>query len=146
MKRHPALVNLSRDHYHGLLLAQQMKADAAPYKGYPTDLEGKIRFLFSEYEQKLNPHFKEEETLLFPQVREKSPELAALVDDLIAEHRKLFALIESVQAAGDQKKVLNEFGILLEQHIRKEERRLFELIQETFSDAELAAFENKLHR
>ena len=74
MKRHPALVRLSRDHYFGLLLAQQMKTGAAPYKGYPTDVEGKIRYLFQDYEEKLKPHFAAEENILF---------LLLLVEDMV---------------------------------------------------------------
>ncbi|MBK5286436.1 MAG: hemerythrin domain-containing protein [Bacteroidia bacterium] len=83
MKRHPALVRLSREHYFVLLLAQQMKADAAPYQGYPTDTEGKIRYLFTDYEEKLKPHFADEENVLFPAVKNITPEISSLVDELI---------------------------------------------------------------
>ena len=145
MKRHPALVRLSRDHYSGLLLAQQMKTGAAPYKGYPVDLEGKVRYLFSEYEQKLKPHFADEENILFPAVAKHSSEIASLVNELAKEHRQLFSLIESVSSARDPKEVLNNIGVLLEQHIRKEERKLFELIQQTLSDEELTELERKLN-
>lgn len=144
MKRHPALVKLSRDHYSGLLLAQQMKINAAPYRGYPTDLEGKIRFLISEYEEMLKPHFAQEENILFPLAAKKSPELAALVDELIAEHRQLTSLIESVSDSVHQKEKLNDIGFLLEQHIRREERKLFQMIQETMSEEELGELEKKL--
>src|SRR5690242_16440394 len=145
MKRHPALVKLSRDHYFGLLLAQQMKAGAAPYKGYPTDLEGKIRYLFSEYEEKLKPHFADEENILFPAARKSSPKLASLVDDLVSEHRQLFKMINDVPASPDKKEALNKIGLLLEQHIRKEERQLFELMQEELGEDELTALESKLN-
>lgn len=144
MKRHPGLIRLSRDHYFGLLLAQQMKAGAAPYKGYPTDVEGKIRFLFSDYEEKLKPHFTAEENILFPAVKNLSPEISNLVDELIGEHRQLFSLIESVNSSSDKKEQLNKIGVLLEQHIRKEERKLFELIQQSMSEEKLLEMEKKL--
>ena len=144
MKRHHALVKLSRDHYHGLLLAQQIKTGAAPYKGYPTDLEGKITFLFSEYEQKLKPHFALEENVLFPMAAKKSEELSTLVNELIKEHRQLFSMIENVPRSKDQPQALNEIGVLLEQHIRKEERKLFEMVQQTFSEEEIKVLEYKM--
>jgi len=144
VKRHPALVRLSRDHYFGLLLAQQMKAGAAPYKGYPTDVEGKIHYLFSDYEEKLKPHFAAEENILFPAVKNRSPEISTLVGELISEHRQLFSLIESVNTTADKKERLNEIGMLLEQHIRKEERRLFEMIQQAMNGEELLELERKL--
>jgi len=145
LKRHPALVRLSRDHYFGLLLAQQMKEGAAPYKGYPTDLEGKIRYLFSEYEEKLKPHFADEENILFPAARKCSPGLAALADELVREHRQLFKMINDVPASPDKKEALNEIGKLLEQHIRKEERQLFEMMQQELGAGELSELERKLN-
>ena len=144
MKRHSALIRLSRDHYFGLLLAQQMKHGAAPYKGYPEDTEGKIRYLFSDYEEKLKPHFAAEENILFPSVKNVSPEISSLVDELISEHRDIFILIEGVNAADDKKEQLNKIGVLLEKHIRKEERKLFELIQQRLSEDELKELEKNL--
>ena len=144
VKRHPALVRLSRDHYFGLLLAQQLKHGAAPYKGYPTDTEGKIKFLFSDYEEKLKPHFAAEENILFPAVKNLSPGISSLVEELISEHRKIFSLIEEVNSTTDKKEQLNKIGVLLEQHIRKEERKLFELIQQTMGEKELVELEKKL--
>ena len=40
--------------------------------------------------------------------------------------------------------ILNELGVLLESHIRKEERVLFEKIQNLLSDEELKQLEIKL--
>ena len=121
-----------------------MKAGAAPYKGYPTDVEGKIHYLFSDYEEKLKPHFAAEENILFPAVKNRSPEISTLVGELISEHRQLFSLIESVNTTADKKERLNEIGMLLEQHIRKEERRLFEMIQQAMNGEELLELERKL--
>lgn len=144
MKRHPALVRLSRDHFYGLLLAQQMKHGAAPYNGYPADVEGKIRYLFTDYEEKLKPHFAAEENILFPAVKNSSPEISSLVDELISEHREIFSLIEEVNSIPDKKEQLNTIGMLLEQHIRKEERKLFEMIQQSMSEEKLLALEKEL--
>jgi hypothetical protein len=36
MKRHEALIPLSRDHHGTLILARLLRSDAPPYKGLPT--------------------------------------------------------------------------------------------------------------
>ena len=145
MIRHPALIRLSREHNSGLLLAQQMKTGAAPYRGYPTDIEGKIQFLIAEYEIKLKPHFAQEEEILFPKAGNVSAEMATLVEELVSEHRQLHLLIASVSSSPNKNELLNEIGVLLEKHIRKEERKLFEGIQQAFNEAELLALDKALN-
>lgn len=53
MKRHKALIPLSHDHHHGLLLAQLVKKNVPDYKGLHKNLEGKIKYILSAIEKKL---------------------------------------------------------------------------------------------
>ncbi len=66
MKRHPALVPLSREHQKGLLLAQLIKKNAPDYNGLPNDLIGKMNYAKEVYNNELVQHFKDEEELVFP--------------------------------------------------------------------------------
>ena len=61
MKRHKALIPLSHDHHHGLLLPQLIKKNAPDYKGLPKDLEGKINYTLETYNSSLKNHFDDEE-------------------------------------------------------------------------------------
>jgi hemerythrin-like domain-containing protein len=79
-------------------------------------------------------------------VKNLSPEIFSLVDELTDEHRQIFSLIEDVNSVTDKAEQLNKTGVLLEKHIRKEERKLFELIQQAMSEDELTSLEIKLKR
>ena len=63
MKRHTALIPLSQDHHHGLLLAQLIKKNAPEYKGLPKDLIGKMNYTNDIYNTELEHHFEDEEKL-----------------------------------------------------------------------------------
>lgn len=77
----------------------------------------------------LVPHFDAEERLLFPFLRAHVPATAPLLDALVADHRRFEALREAVAAAADdgaRGPALTAFADLLETHVRREERELFE--------------------
>jgi hemerythrin superfamily protein len=77
----------------------------------------------------LVPHFRAEEDLLFPFLRAHLPAAAALLDALVADHRRFEELRDVVAAAGDDAArgpALAAFADLLEAHVRREERELFE--------------------
>lgn len=134
MKRHNALIPLSHDHHHGLLLSQLLKNDAPKYKGLPTDVQGKIEYLDNAYKTELKPHFKNEEEILFPFVRGKDSNLDALIDELLDQHIKIEQLYEQVKTSDEKIDTMNDFALLLGEHIRLEEREVFPLIQELFGD------------
>jgi hemerythrin-like domain-containing protein len=53
-------------------------------------------------------------------------------DELIAEHRRMTALVNILRQAGDRA-AIEEFTDLLRRHVRKEENFLFEEMQRTLS-------------
>lgn len=145
MKRHKALILLSHDHHRGLLLAQLLKKNAPPYKGLPKDISGKIQYAVNAFNLELVQHFEDEEKILFPLLKEKSAESNKLIDELISEHK---ILRENILGFGDNKnpvEIMDETGKLLEQHIRKEERILFQNAQNELSDDELDMIETKIN-
>ncbi len=144
IKRHSSLVNLSRDHYSGLLLSSVLKKDTPDFKNMPVSPGDKVVFVKEKYETELKGHFLAEEDILFPFALGRKPEIDQLIKELILEHRELEARINSLESANDLVNALNETGFLLESHIRKEERQLFQLIQDNFTEAELSTLENKL--
>ena len=130
MLRDPSLIPLSHQHQHGLALAvlidRGLKADPSP--GKATELCGMVADMF---ELELVHHFKVEEEVLFPAIREK---LASdgILDQLIAQHREMEALAGRIASApeGERNELLTAFGELLSRHIRIEERQLFQEVQE----------------
>ncbi|HEX3072940.1 MAG TPA: hemerythrin domain-containing protein [Ignavibacteriales bacterium] len=145
MKRHKCLIALSHDHHHGLLLAQLVKKNAPDYQNLPKDIPGKIDYAKKFYHSDLSLHFKKEENALFPAVKGKDKELDELIRTLIAEHLKITHLVFDLDESGNAPAVLDELGHLLEDHIRKEERKLFPLIESNFNDEELEKIERELN-
>lgn len=136
MKRHEALAPLSREHHGALILAQLIKRNAPVYRGLPTDTVGKIQYAIQFYQSDLLAHFKKEEAVLL-KVKHCSSDVAAITEEIIAEHGLLKDMFLSLETATDSIAALDELGHLLQTHIRKEERILFPLIQEHCSEEEL---------
>jgi iron-sulfur cluster repair protein YtfE (RIC family) len=143
MKRHPALIPLSQDHHKALLLAQLLKRNAPEYYGLPKDLIGKMNFAKEIYHTELEHHFRDEEQFVFPYLKEKDAELDNLISEILNEHiilkEKILSLVDNPNLI-DQ---LDEIGNILGEHVRKEERILFEKAQTILSDYELKIIENE---
>lgn len=144
MKRHKALQSLSQEHHHGLLLAQLIKAGSPEYKGLPSTTVDKKLYTIKFFEENLIPHFKKEEEVLFPLTRKKNSNVENLVTELIKQHKEIDLLINKLKDSSQPEDELDELGKLLEAHIRKEERELFQMIQEILSKTELIKLESDL--
>lgn len=143
MKRHKSIIPLSHDHYHGLMLAQLIKKGAPKYESLPTDLIGKAKHVKVSWEQELKQHFDNEEQILFPFVQGKNDEIDVLIEEVLVEHVKIKLLIDELDSTDNLESTLDNLGVLLEKHIRKEERVLFAKIQDTFN-LELDELEGKI--
>ena len=135
MKRHESLIPLSRFHRSCLFLALIAKENAPAVKGYPTEINEKISYANSFFIRRLRPHFDREEKL-WSFVANKSEELAKIVDELSIERTTLILLFQKLNE-NCTKATLHEMGTLLEKHVRKEERVLFQQIQKDLTDEEL---------
>lgn len=126
MKRHDALVQLSRDHHFGLLLCWKLK------EGLKRDVspERISRYIQLFYEKNLKPHFAEEEETLFPLLGNHHP----LIEEAISQHRTFEKMIGE---GFDNPEKIQTFRDLLELHIRKEERQIFPEIEAKASEDEL---------
>jgi iron-sulfur cluster repair protein YtfE (RIC family) len=137
MKRHKSLYPLSHDHHHGLILAQLIKKNAPKYKNLPNTIGGKVEYTIFFYNTELVKHFQHEEEILFPPAKGRDESLDKLIKEIIAEHKKIKNLVESLKTTNNYEDVLDELGHLLESHIRKEERKLFPEIEKMLSATEL---------
>lgn len=133
MFRVEELRELSRDHHGALVLARSARNAAAGKDGLTADEQWPL--VEANFEAVLEPHFKVEEELMAPvMVAHGKADLAAQQLREHAEIRKLLASDSERSAAN-----LMRFGELLEQHVRFEERELFELAQDIMTPEELGA-------
>jgi len=129
MKRHPALIPLSREHHQMLLLARLLQNDAPPYKGLPTVKEEKLAYARHQFEMMIEGHFQKEDQNFSEMKLRLSMELQRMVEELIKEHILLRKKFHNLDV-----ETLDETGKMLEKHIRKEERVFFEDIQKELGD------------
>ena len=131
MKRIPELRGLSEDHHHGLVLARKAKKAAAG-----KDLH-KTTQVWTEVERKfqtdLEPHFQIEENFIAPFLEIHGE--SELVKQLHTEHEALRDCL--APGSGRLPADLQRFGMMLEKHIRFEEREFFAAAQKCLSQAVL---------
>ncbi|MBI4937833.1 MAG: hemerythrin domain-containing protein [Nitrosomonadales bacterium] len=125
MKRSPALRKLSNEHHHGLVLAKRARKAAGTEDAQRAWQEIRARFA-----TELEPHFLAEESGLLPALERAGA--TDLVQRTLAEHAALRRLIGENGAQS-----MTGFAELLEQHIRFEERELFEAAQQKLSPEEI---------
>lgn len=143
MKRHPSLAHLSRDHHGALILARLLQKNAPAYNGLPIAPAGKAAYAFKFYTDELIKHFAQEEEA-FALVKGGSEAVDLLLQTIIDEHQMLhhsFNTIKNDEALPEQ---LDKLGKLLEDHVRKEERTFFPLIEQTCDEELMKAIEQSL--
>lgn len=140
MKRHPALIPLSREHQPALLLAQVLKKDAPAFNGMPSTVPDKAAFALKMYQLNLKEHFAKEEEV-FSKIKNINAAIDALAAEIIVEHQQLSTAFLALNKTDHTAEELDVLGETLDAHIRKEERVLFPLMQEHCSEEVLASFQ-----
>ncbi len=138
MKRDPRLRDLSEDHHHALVLARRATRAAAGGQVSNEEWEAMVR----SFEAELEPHFVLEERYLLP-VLENGPH-AHLVERTLREHAALRELIRGEEGPLDRR--LGSFGAALSDHVRFEERELFQIFQDEASAQALEAIADACRR
>ena len=133
-KRHASLQPLSREHHQALLLCWKFRQGFA--KG--VEPERMMKYAGWFWTTYLAPHFKAEEDVFFPILAKDHPGIIKA----LKQHKDLKAMFHSKDS--DVAYTLRQIAFELEQHIRFEERDLFNDIQEKASPAQLEAL-TKLH-
>lgn len=129
MQRHPNLVPLSHEHKSLLFVCRYLKKDAAPYEGFPLETNAKMDYMVKVFQEIMVPHIQKEDHL-FEQCRGFSPEMDAMLDELLHEHRLISGMYSALVDSKDLIADMDTLARSLEAHIRKEERVVFEKMQE----------------
>ena len=126
MKRHEALVQLSRDHHFGLLLCWKLK------EGLKREIsvERMEKYIQLFYQQNLKPHFGEEEDSIFKVLGYEHP----MIKEAMSQHQTIHKMIDEGFSTPEE---IEKFRALLELHIRTEEREIFPEIERQATDEQL---------
>jgi iron-sulfur cluster repair protein YtfE (RIC family) len=134
MLRDKSLIPLSRQHQRALALCVRIdRASPIPDADLPA-WQAEAAQLF---QTEITIHFSAEEQVVFPAAR-KFQELISLVEDLICDHSALRASFAQAEAGNMNAAELSTFAHRMSAHIRKEERQLFERMQQLMTQEELA--------
>lgn len=132
-KRDPALIPLSHDHHHALVIAMLLRRatnDTAP---------GTRQAFLDFWRYECSEHFRIEEQILFPAYAQNAgdddPMLRRAHDDHEAIRRMADELAATESTTGAR---LEELGDTLSAHVRFEERELFPAIEQELSAERLA--------
>jgi iron-sulfur cluster repair protein YtfE (RIC family) len=133
MLRDKSLIPLSHQHQHALALCVRIdRAQPIPAE----DLQAWLEEIERDFAREIEIHFSAEESVLFPAARQ-FPEMILLVKELIADHAALRECFSRVSARTMPAETLPAFARQLSVHIRKEERQLFERLQQLMSRQQL---------
>ncbi len=126
IKRSSQLTPLSKDHHEGLLFS--WKINRGIQKGL--DPERIVVYVRWFWKNDLEEHFREEEEILAPFLKE-SP----MVQRMIDEHRQIKGMIDSPALSSNEN--LSKLATLVHDHIRFEERELFQAAEEQLDPKDL---------
>jgi hemerythrin-like domain-containing protein len=140
MLRDKSLIPLSHQHQHALALCVRIDR-AQPIA--VADLHAWQTEIGRDFANEIKVHFSVEEQVLFPAARQFA-ELIPLIDELITDHASLREYFRQAETRNMSAGSLPIFAQQLSTHIRKEERRLFERLQELLTPNELAALGGRL--
>src|SRR3981081_1126165 len=142
MLRDPTLIQLSRQHHNALALCVRLER---ALQAAAVDLSSWQLEVHQLYANEVQFHFAAEEKVIFPASR-RFPELAALVEELSGEHGRLRKYFIHAEQGTMNQGELEMFAKLLSGHIRKEERQLFEAMQQSMRPEELKSLGDELAR
>ena len=142
MLRDKNLVPLSRQHQHALALCVRIDR-ASPIS--ETDRAQWQMEIAQHFLAEIRIHFDAEELIVFPAAR-KFPELNSLIELLLNDHRWLRERFSKAEEHALAAAEIAEFAQRLSEHIRREERELFERLQQVMGKDELAVMGQELER
>ena len=137
IKRDPRLIWLSRDHHDGLLIGWKIRQGIA----YKVATARIVDYVLDAFAAELEPHFAEEEDLIFSRL-DRSDALRARAEEEHAAIREMMAKLKTSEV--DAAAVLLKFADILQAHIRFEERILFPHIEKVIPVQDLDAIGRQL--
>lgn len=134
IKRSQELVVLSQEHHHALVFCTRLK------KAYQTDLKTLQHFVSDFWDNEQQNHFDNEEKWLLPEMKEEK-----LKNQFIEEHQQIRKLIAQIkEAKNDGVELATDLAIILNNHIRFEERVLFPYLEKTIETQKLVIIGEQL--
>ena len=135
MQRHPALQPLSRDHHDGLVIVRALNQ---ALDGTLANREAAVRRFVTLWHEEFQHHCHLEEQWILPHLDER------MRDRMLEDHRRIreFAIASSELRSNPSEPLsidfIGELAAVFRNHIRWEEREVFQELQDTLRPDELS--------
>ncbi|MGM8364947.1 hemerythrin domain-containing protein [Virgibacillus sp. W0181] len=144
IKRHESLKPLSRHHMVGLHVALKLKR--AGTEESRLTIEEIINDAKEFWIPDGQTHFREEEEILLPAYAQYANINQPEITEMLLEHVQIRMHMDVLLSEkGMNSEEMQHFGVLLEGHIRKEERIIFPMIEKSLPEAVLVKLAPYLH-
>ena len=138
INRNEHIKRLSREHHFSLLFCWKIR------QGLKTNVAAERIRKYAQYfwEQHLQPHFQEEEKILFAPIKDRQVQRA------INEHKSIRQQIEHLSNYPENKerKTLAKIANMVDEHVRYEERELFPHLERKLSKEQLEDVGKQIQR
>lgn len=133
MKRSAALIPLSRDHHVSLVEARELM------RATPENVGEAVERFGAHWREHAAHHFRVEEEVLLPGYAAHGDAFHPMVLRVLGEHTEIRArTAQLLAAAAPDPEAAASLGMLLNDHVRFEERELFPMIEEALPEPALA--------
>jgi len=144
IKRHDAIAPLSRHHHQTLVMT--MKLNKLDDAAEPDRVSAIVEELAHYWNNGGEAHFREEEEILLPAFARYAPVNQQPIVDMLLEHVEIRSLVGTiVRGDGDATLNLKKLGVMMEKHVRLEERVVFPLIEAALPEDVLAELKPYFH-
>ena len=140
MRRDAGLAPLSEEHHHGLVFAVRIERELPAASA--DEVEALYSRLLQFWSRGLLPHFHTESECLLARLIRHRPVDDPQIQRLHRDHLSMYGLVSRMKDAAahaERREALREFGAALHDHIRWEERELFETAQAVLTEQGLDA-------
>ncbi|RYZ62650.1 MAG: hemerythrin domain-containing protein [Chitinophagaceae bacterium] len=139
IKRSQYILPLSKDHHFTLLFCWKIRQGLK----HEVEAERIKNYVAHFWEHDMQPHFREEEEILFAPVKKDEKVVRAQND-----HRQIEGQVESVLQASVEEAVekLTLLADTVDAHIRYEERELFSYLESSLTQVQLEEIGRKLNQ
>lgn len=144
IKRHKGIAPLSRHHHHALIMALKIsKLSAEPNEDEVAPLTKELKDFWETESQE---HFREEEEVLLPTFAKYASIDRPEIIEMLLEHVQIRSLVSRInEESEDVVSHIRQLGVMLEQHVRKEERVIFPIIEAALPEEVLLQLEPHFH-
>lgn len=134
IKRNKHIVKLSKDHHVTLLFCWKIRT-GLKLKAEPERIKKYVQYFWQAHMQ---PHFMQEETILFVPVKDDA------VQKALNEHAQIQKQIQDLDSESITATQLSVLADSVDNHVRYEERILFPHLEKVLSDEQIENIGNKI--